>query len=187
MTYINMVGEKYGRLLVVERLPNYITMDKRQYVMYSCKCDCGVVKKVLSASLRRGKVKSCGCLLKESVRERPRLPPGESSFRDLFRSYKNHAKQLNLPFELDMDFFRDITKQDCFYCGVNPLQIWRASKSATTYIYNGLDRVNNGVGYIDNNVVPSCHKCNQAKRAMTFDEFINWAKRLSNNITAKRY
>lgn len=54
---INLIGQKFGKLMVLERGPN----DKKK-VQWWCLCECGntVLKK--GDSLRRGVVRSCGCL-----------------------------------------------------------------------------------------------------------------------------
>ncbi len=40
------------------------------------------------------------------------------------------------------------------------------------FFYNGIDRVNNEMGYEPLNVVPCCQECNFAKCKMSKDEFI---------------
>jgi len=57
---MNFVGQKYNRLLILEKLPK---KDKNQY--YKCKCDCGNIKIINQSALRSGKTKSCGCLKRE--------------------------------------------------------------------------------------------------------------------------
>ena len=59
---IDMVGQKYGRLTVVEfdRLQKHKTYWK-------CVCDCGLTVIVTGNSLRSGNTKSCGCLHREMV------------------------------------------------------------------------------------------------------------------------
>ena len=44
------------------------------------------------------------------------------------------------------------------------------------FLYSGIDRVNSQEGYVKNNCVPCCDKCNKAKMAMSRDEFLNWIK-----------
>lgn len=56
-----MIGERYGRLLVKERLGT----DKNRHTIYLCECDCGSMCEVKSTLIRTGKTQSCGCLQKE--------------------------------------------------------------------------------------------------------------------------
>lgn len=53
-----MIGKKFGRLTVLEELPE----RKHGSRVYRCKCDCGNIKDVRSDTLRNGSIKSCGCL-----------------------------------------------------------------------------------------------------------------------------
>ena len=55
------VGEKYGLLCVVSILPS----DAKGNRIVRCMCDCGNSKDVRVSCLKRGNVKSCGCLTKE--------------------------------------------------------------------------------------------------------------------------
>jgi hypothetical protein len=58
---VDLVGQRFGRLLVVSRVGN----DKRGEVLWNCKCDCGNTTVVLSSNLRKGGTKSCGCYKEE--------------------------------------------------------------------------------------------------------------------------
>lgn len=57
---INLIDEKFGRLTVVA----YVGIKNRMGT-WLCDCDCGTQIEVCTASLRRGRTKSCGCLQKE--------------------------------------------------------------------------------------------------------------------------
>lgn len=54
---INLVGHKYGKLMVLRRGPN----DKKK-VQWWCLCECGNTALKKGDSLKRDVVKSCGCL-----------------------------------------------------------------------------------------------------------------------------
>lgn len=54
----NEVGNKYGRLTVIERVEN----NKFNFAQGLCVCECGKYTKVPGNSLRSGNTKSCGCL-----------------------------------------------------------------------------------------------------------------------------
>lgn len=65
-------GQKYNRLTVLEKTDE---RDSCGRVVWLCRCDCGMLTKVDSSSLRLGTTKSCGCLKKEKI--------GQSQFKDL--------------------------------------------------------------------------------------------------------
>lgn len=55
---IDMAGQKYGYLTILERAEN----DKHGKAQWWCQCDCGSPKKIINgAAIRRGLVVSCGC------------------------------------------------------------------------------------------------------------------------------
>lgn len=54
---INLIGQKFGRLTVLEHGER--TKDKR--IRWICLCDCGTFTNVLSHSLQSGNTQSCGC------------------------------------------------------------------------------------------------------------------------------
>jgi hypothetical protein len=61
ITVKEMVGERFGRLLVVSRHPAEGT------AMWNCICDCGMERTVLGTSLRAGRTRSCGCYIRDAV------------------------------------------------------------------------------------------------------------------------
>jgi hypothetical protein len=62
---LDLAGQRFGRLTVL-----HLTASQRAGAYWACRCDCGVVKSVLSNSLRRGATQSCGCLHRELVAEK---------------------------------------------------------------------------------------------------------------------
>ena len=60
-TFVNEVGNRYGKLTVISK-DNDLS-KKRHRAMWICLCDCGNYKTVSSKCLRDGKTKSCGCIL----------------------------------------------------------------------------------------------------------------------------
>jgi len=63
---IDLTGQRFGRLAVTRRGPN----TDRGEAQWHCLCDCGAEALVMSQSLRAGDTRSCGCLFRESRRER---------------------------------------------------------------------------------------------------------------------
>lgn len=55
--FIDLLGQKFGRLTVIERMPN----NKRKQAVWKCLCDCGNEVIVEAGHLRSGHSQSCGC------------------------------------------------------------------------------------------------------------------------------
>lgn len=68
MKCIDLAGQRFGRLQVIERAPN----NRNGRVMWYCLCDCGRDVVVRGEDLRYGCTKSCGCLDREVAREKMR-------------------------------------------------------------------------------------------------------------------
>lgn len=129
--------------------------------------------------LHRGNTRSCGCSSYDAQKEGVyRLEIGVASRNALFSSYKIKAKERGLDWNLDINEFQSITKQNCHYCGVEPKQEYGAGRPNGSYTYNGIDRVDNDLGYIKGNCVPCCIICNIAKHNMTKDQFLDWIRQV---------
>jgi len=174
---IDLTGKRFSRLLVISKAP---TKHKRAY--WNCVCDCGKTCIAMGKYLRQHKKQSCGCLHRENIIsniEKMRVsphrnqPPGEAAFNLLYISYHASASKKSLVFELTKDDFRDIIKQDCFYCGSAPIRYYRDKLPNGGYLCNGVDRRNNQIGYTLENCVPCCHKCNWMKNKYSEQEFIS--------------
>ena len=53
----NEKGNRYGRLLVINKVPNIFSSQSA--ARWLCKCDCGTIRKISGNNLRNGS-KSCG-------------------------------------------------------------------------------------------------------------------------------
>jgi len=157
---IDEKGNRYERLLVLRRAEK--RYQRGTHVKWWCQCDCGNKTVVTGAHLRNGTTRSCGCIHK--------LDKGEAAFRALVYAMKGSAKKRGHKWQLTREQVRHLTKQPCYYCGVEPSQIHQYRRSEP-YVYNGLDRVDNTKGYTIDNVVPCCFTCNTAKSTLAVSEF----------------
>lgn len=53
----DITGQKFGKLTTIKPLG----LDKRQQVLWLCKCECGKEHKANSTNLTKSRIKSCGC------------------------------------------------------------------------------------------------------------------------------
>lgn len=65
---IDMKGQKYGRLTVLERAGT----NSQVLATWVAQCDCGTVGVYVGRSIRDGHTRSCGCLQRELLAERSR-------------------------------------------------------------------------------------------------------------------
>lgn len=105
-----------------------------------------------------------------------KLSPEEKGFRNLFLLFRGRAARDGKAWELSKEKFRELVKSPCFYCGGFPsgsltLHYGRVRQPDYTFIYNGIDRVYNFLGYIEENCVPCCFRCNSLKRDFSASEF----------------
>ncbi len=91
----------------------------------------------------------------------------------MYKTYAKGAYKRNLEFSLSLEQFSAEIVKPCVYCGQFSVRLGQHYKR-----YNGLDRKDNFQGYTVYNAVSCCRTCNLAKRAMTVDEFLNWACRV---------
>lgn len=67
---IDLTGQRFGRLTVVGRGPDYVKPSGKHEIKWHCKCDCGNEIDVLGENLKRGASQSCGCYRKDANKER---------------------------------------------------------------------------------------------------------------------
>lgn len=88
---IDLTGQRFGRLVVIERADN--SADGR--ARWLCRCDCGQSKTVLGEHLKKGRTKSCGCAKSESSSKRFKKHGGRNS--KLYRIWSNMKDRCNNP------------------------------------------------------------------------------------------
>lgn len=101
--------------------------------------------------------------------------------RRLYRRYVRSCEIKNIFWNLSLEQFQALTSAPCAYCDKIPAQ------KARSYIYNGIDRVDNSRGYLPQNCVSACKECNFLKRdnRLTFDEMRAVAQALKAHRAAR--
>ena len=151
-----------------------------------CRCVCGKKKQVRGEALKKGISKSCGCQTIGLLSKARSKPNNHRTRNTMYHNYRRAAVRRGYAFEITFDEFSSLISQDCAYCGQPPSTLFHddyAVKATKFYApgefyYNGVDRVDNAIGYTVGNVVPCCKICNQAKHTLTVGEWLQWAKRL---------
>lgn len=175
---MDLTGRRVGLLTVL----GYVGRHRTGELYWLCRCDCGNDKTATTRGLHRKHTISCGCVKHRGLifGGYNKKDYGEARFNDLFLSYKRSAASRGHSFDLSKDEFRALTKDNCHYCGVVPMQVVKAGHGVNgEYVYNGIDRVNNSIGYTPENSRPCCGQCNMAKNTLGEVEFYEWIERVS--------
>jgi len=177
----NEIGNRYGRLVVISQVEG----RKYNQLIWLCQCDCGNTKEITGNSLRRGHTQSCGCFQKEQKVKKLGLGGSEYGLNRYYRAIKRGAESRGYSFNLTKEQVKILSAKNCFYCGCPPSNgTWTSNhrKHREPFIYNGIDRIDNSIGYEINNVVTSCKKCNYAKNKFSVYEFKDWITRVYNHL-----
>ena len=160
-------GMKFGNLTTISEE----RVESRQSVI-TCRCKCGSEFTCGSTGLRNGRQTSCGdrkC--RTNVLHRDAVATNH-----LYASYRGTANRRELSFELSIERFGQLILSPCFYCGEphgNTFSMSRKAIASTTFLYNGIDRLDSTLGYSESNCVSCCGICNTCKMDLPFREFIS--------------
>jgi hypothetical protein len=194
MAKCDLTGEKFGRL-TVKRLSSK-TKPRKQ--VWHCVCECGKTTSVVTASLRSGKTKSCGCL-RDSRINNPRgdrharrklaierygealsctNPWYQAANRIAFK-----AKYHGIPFKFDgvMDFAIYLKNMGITKCPVFNRKFIKKGGKHNPFSMS-IDRIDPRKGYTRGNVQLLSYLANAMKQNATssqLKQFAKWA--LENN------
>ncbi len=149
-------NKKYGKLTVVKFLYTKQTGKSGKNAFWECRCDCGNLCIVSGFNLGSGSTKSCGCAYKD-MGKRMVKPDNAHSKNALYNLYVQRCKSRKLEL-MDKLTLLSIVIEPCYYCGLD-YSINKKFKYSE-FKCNGLDRIDNSIGYLKDNVLPCCQYCN---------------------------
>ena len=94
---IDITGKKYNRLTAI----TYLGKSN-----WRCVCDCGRIAIVPSYAIINGRIKSCGCIRRETAKNLNLKKWGELAFTNIYCSYRVSAKTRGVTFGLSEDEFK---------------------------------------------------------------------------------
>ncbi len=181
---LNVLGKRFGKLVVLAETP---MTNKAGSPLYECICDCGGTAYRAAPKLLASNCPSCAACKEAHNKGKPRKEAGESGLNTLYCSYRKGAQARNYVFELTKEDVRSITTQPCFYCGAAPSRVTYGSTGFTKdhggFLSNGIDRVDNNIGYTKDNSVPCCHVCNYMKGVQSLPDFVAHCRKIIENFS----
>lgn len=179
---INYSGQKYGHLTLL----SYSRPGGAQVGAYwLTKCDCGEVKEVIAKDIVKGRIKTCGkCQYhrdliqkgtdesrKKSMAYRKSPSGMEIGHRHLYKTYCENAAHRGYSWNLSQEDFLKLTKGNCHYCNTPPSKEFKRQGRRYYILYNGIDRVDNSLGYTLQNCVSCCTDCRRMKGTYSVQKF----------------
>ncbi len=79
-----------------------------------------------------------------------------------YKQYKKDAKHRGYEFNISEELFNLTTSKNCYLCG-------HYSENCR----NGIDRFDNSIGYLDDNIRPCCNVCNLMKHIYSFQDLLD--------------
>jgi hypothetical protein len=175
----DITGQKRGKLTAVKLVGRkQRPTSKRTDAIWRFKCDCGRTCEMTNAVFRRLQAPNCGCTKttgrpKGLTGKPKKYPDGHALRNNVVYSYKRQASQRGLDFELTDEQCHILFEQSCHYCGNEPSNKRSHPSYNGPFKYNGIDRVDNNVGYKKENCVSCCKFCNLMKRVLSKKDFLN--------------
>ena len=80
-----------------------------------------------------------------------------------YNDYQARAVKLGYDFQMTCEEYVNVITRNCYIC----------DKPSSNTHTNGIDRFDNNIGYVSENIRPCCFECNVMKLDMLFDDFIN--------------
>lgn len=171
------IGDKCGLLQVV----SFYGYDKHGHKKWNCECECGNKKVLVGHVLKNGNTRSCGCLRYNPLKRKCKNPFGISMKNEIIASYKCGAKNRKLDFKLTDEDLDILFQGNCTYCNCPPSSKRNRRNTNGEYVYNGIDRQENYIGYLKNNCVSCCTRCNVGKNKSNKNDFIRWIRKVYNH------
>lgn len=176
--FIDLTGQKFGRLQVVKRLPN---KANRSY--FECQCDCGKVVPAYGYKLIQETKKSCGCLCFGQIKNINGHWKGYEEISGKFWMHISNRRSRpskELEFSITIEYIWDLYLKQNRKCALTGIDICFPSKSYTTDGTASLDRIDSNKGYIPGNVQWVHKTVNKIKMDLNQTDFINWCKLITN-------
>ena len=164
---LKYAGKVFGKLTIIK-----VSHFKSNKAYFHAECECGKRTVVCMNRVCSGYTRSCGCL---------RMRPG-SAARELYGKYVKRARQRGFALEFTFQEFLSFVKRNCHYCDAPPAQVISSWKGYEAFVYNGIDRWDNNIGYTKANSVPCCGDCNRQKLEQSGEEFIARCKKIASKF-----
>jgi hypothetical protein len=176
---VDFTGQRFGLLVALRPTDHY----RGNNLMWIFRCDCGSeVERVpadVGSIVKRGQRPACPTCRQPSHK----LPGDLAIIHRIWNQYRAGARIRGLEFSLTDEDVRILVTGNCFYCGAEPSRYFKRGPKSNSLLVNGIDRMDNRIGYVHGNVVSCCWACNKAKMDTPYEDWIAWINRIASYQT----
>jgi hypothetical protein len=166
------IGQQIGNFTISSYLPN------ESFYVLQCKCgntskgSTDHVTRKIANLLSEGYTacSTCSFEYQKKLKEQRIKSDTYYTYKDVYREYVNKSKSRDIYFELSLEEASQMFSQNCYYCA-EPPKNKRTRVNGNTIVYQGIDRVDNSIGYTKENCVPCCKYCNSFKMERGQEDF----------------
>ncbi len=178
-TNIDIMGMRFGRLRVI----GCVGKDKNHKYIWQCECDCGNETQVRANDLRQEKIKSCGCLHRETSSKNGRAGLGRQGNRKKFvgemsgvyySQLRHNAITRKHDFFVSKEYLWNLFLQQEKKCAISGMDLI-INKTAS------VDRIDSSKGYIEGNVQWLHKHINRMKLDHDQDYFLSLCSLIHNH------
>lgn len=185
---MDLTGRVFGNLTVISFAEN-----RKWHRLWNVRCVCGTETKMYQTNLLHQNPVSCGCKTSELIsefftgRQKPVEDKTLTAIDNVIRTYKENARKANREFNLTKEECVSLFESNCSYCGTPPSNKQKIFGTDEFYLYSGIDRVDNNLGYTKENSKSSCRECNFFKASMDEFDFLDHCRKVVYYQDSKKF
>jgi len=182
--FIELTGKQFGKLKILD----YIQVKEKRGLVWKwkCLCECGNYTYTRTKEFLKEKpVQSCASCGRKRMGKTNILPENQSLKNRVYRTYQKGAINRGYKFDLDFQQVMDLISKNCYYCDSPPEELIGEKNQNLTnipFLRNGIDRKDNKLGYITENVVTCCKLCNRIKMDLDYNLFLQHITKIYSKI-----
>jgi hypothetical protein len=174
---LKLAGKRYNHFTVLNEVSK--TCKKGHVRYWTCRCDCGKIKKINQNCLVNGREKSCGCQQFQKGEHHPCWTGIGEISGTFVKTIEWCARTRSLEFLITKEYIWDLFLKQNRKCAISGTPIRFSSGWQKTDGTASLDRIDSSKGYTPDNI-QWVHKCiNKMKMELPQSEFVNWCKLIS--------
>lgn len=168
------IDKKFNKLTIKQ----YSHTDKRRAAWYICLCECGKEKTLPKSKVKKGYVKSCGCL-NDPWGDRNKNWTGYKEISGVYwKSVRNAARARGIPFDINIEYAWDLFLEQDRKCALTNQDLIIKARHGHKEANASIDRKDSSKPYTPDNIQWVHKDINLMKRDFEQQYFLDLCKQV---------